>query len=112
MDKIITPEETEAPKELTAEEAKKQFEELISSPIGKDEADKALAEADIKRTQLAIIRQKWLAQAESVRQQLTQIQQKIAMLDEEVLNIELGRAVVFRRALNVADGSENPDVAD
>lgn len=112
MDKIVTPEETKASKELTAEEAKKQFEELISSPISKDEADKALAETDIKRTQLAIIRQKWLSQAEAIRQQLTQTQQKISMLDEEVLNIELERAVVFRRALNVTGDSEKPDVAD
>lgn len=95
--------------ELTAEEAKKQFEELIASPISKDEADKGLAEVDIKRTQLTIIRQKWLSQAESIRQQLTQIQQKISMLDEEILNIELERAVIFRRALNVeTDSEENP----
>jgi hypothetical protein len=92
--------------ELTAEEAKKQFEELIASPISKDEADKGLAEVDIKRTQLAIIRQKWLSQAEAARQQLTQIQQKISMLDEEILNIELERAVIFRRALNVETASE------
>lgn len=92
--------------ELTAEEAKKQFEELIASPISKDEADKGLAEVDIKRTQLTIIRQKWLSQAESIRQQLTQIQQKISMLDEEILNIELERAVIFRRALNVETTAE------
>lgn len=92
--------------ELTAEEAKKQFEELIASPISKDDADKGLAEVDIKRTQLAIIRQKWLSQAEAARQQLTQIQQKISMLDEEILNIELERAVIFRRALNVEPPSE------
>lgn len=92
--------------ELTAEEAKKQFEELIASPISKDEADKGLAEVDIKRTQLAIIRQKWLSQAEAARQQLTQIQQKISMLDEEILNIELERAVIFRRALNVETTAE------
>lgn len=90
----------------TAEEAKKQFEELIASPISKDEADKGLAEVDIKRTQLAIIRQKWLSQAEAARQQLTQIQQKISMLDEEILNIELERAVIFRRALNVETTAE------
>ena len=93
-------EEQKAP-ELTPEEAKKQFEELVASPISKSEADKGLAEVDIKRTQLAIIRQKWLSQAEAARQQLTQIQQKISMLDEEILNIELERAVIFRRALTV-----------
>ena len=91
----------EAEKPTTAEDAKKKFEELIASSISKDEADKGLAEVDIKRTQLAIIRQKWLSQAEAARQQLTQIQQKISMLDEEILNIELERAVIFRRALNV-----------
>lgn len=85
---------------MTPEEAKKQFEELILSPISKKDADKGLSEVDIKRTQLAIIRQKWLSQAEAIRQQLTQIQQKVSMLDEEILNIELERAVIFRRALN------------
>lgn len=100
-----TNEQASAEEQLTPEEAKKQFEELVSSPISKEDADKGLAEVDIKRTQLAIIRQKWLAQAEAVRQQLTQIQQKVALLDEEILNVELERAVIFRRALNAVDNA-------
>lgn len=90
-------------------DVEEKFAELIASPISKEEADKAFAEIDIKRTQLAIVRQKWLSQVEALRQQITQIQQRISLLDEDLLAVELDRAVVFRRALNsvgeVSDGN-------
>lgn len=88
-------------------EIEAKFAELIASPISKEEADKTFAEIDIKRTQLAIIRQKWLSQVEALRQQITQVQQKISMLDEDLLAIELDRAVVFRRALNNVGEASN-----
>lgn len=88
-------------------EIEAKFAELIATPISKEEADKTFAEIDIKRTQLAIVRQKWLSQAEALRQQITQVQQRISMLDEDLLSIELDRAVVFRRALNNVGEASN-----
>lgn len=90
-------------------ESKEQFEKLVNSPITKEEAAKAFANLDIRRTQLAIVRQKWVAQSEAFKQQANQVQQKISMLDEELFNIELERAITFRRTLNSAEEKASTD---
>lgn len=110
----MTEAENTTTKQIDAEEAKKlaaeaneQFEQLIATPLAKDEAEKALADLDVRRMQLTVIRQKWLAQVESIKQQANQVQQKIMALDEELYNTDLERAVIFRRTLN-SIGTDEP----
>lgn len=69
-----------------------KLEALLKTPLSKEEAEKIFSDIEIRRAQLAIIRQKWSAQ-------LTQMQLQIADLDQELLALELDRAVAFRRTL-------------
>lgn len=71
----------------------KKLEELLATPLSEEEARKLFADQDVRRAQLGIVRQKWTAQ-------ITQLQLQITALDEELLAIELDRAVAFRRTLN------------
>lgn len=77
------------------QEEQAKLEELLETPLSEEEARKVFSEQDIRRAQLGIIRQKWTAQ-------ITQLQLQIASLDQELLAIELDRAVAFRRTLNNA----------
>lgn len=80
-----------------------KFEDLLNTPISKEEAEKALADNDVKKMQLMIIRQKWNAQ-------ITQTQLNLSALDEQILALDMERAMIFRRSLNkepgVTDASE------
>ena len=75
------------------EEADAKFQELINSPLSKEDAEKALANNDINRMQLMTVRQKW-------QTQITQLQLQISNLDEQLHALEMERAVIFRRTLN------------
>lgn len=75
------------------EEADAKFQELINSPLSKEDAEKELANNDINRMQLMTIRQKW-------QTQITQLQLQISNLDEQLHALEMERAVIFRRTLN------------
>lgn len=75
------------------EEADAKFQELINSPLSKEDAEKELANNDINRLQLMTIRQKW-------QTQITQLQLQISNLDEQLHALEMERAVIFRRTLN------------
>ena len=75
------------------EEADAKFQELINSPLSKEDAEKELANNDINRMQLMTVRQKW-------QTQITQLQLQISNLDEQMHALEMERAVIFRRTLN------------
>lgn len=75
------------------EEADAKFQELINSPLSKEDAEKELANNDINRIQLMTVRQKW-------QTQITQLQLQISNLDEQLHALEMERAVIFRRTLN------------
>lgn len=75
------------------EEADAKFQELINSPLSKEDAEKELANNDINRMQLMTVRQKW-------QTQITQLQLQISNLDEQLHALEMERAVIFRRTLN------------
>ena len=75
------------------EEADAKFQELITSPLSKEDAEKELANNDINRMQLMTVRQKW-------QTQITQLQLQISNLDEQLHALEMERAVIFRRTLN------------
>ena len=75
------------------EEADAKFQELINSPLSKEDAEKELANNDINRLQLMTVRQKW-------QTQITQLQLQISNLDEQLHALEMERAVIFRRTLN------------
>ena len=87
-------ENQEQPKDAMAE-ADRKLAETLQTPIIKEEAERALADIDVDRAKLSIIRQKWSAQA-------TQYQLQLAALDERLLAMDLDRAVIFRRLLNSA----------
>ena len=74
-------------------EADAKFQELINSPLSKEDAEKELANNDINRMQLMTVRQKW-------QTQITQLQLQISNLDEQLHALEMERAVIFRRTLN------------
>lgn len=94
MDTKAIAEELKAKNEQAAQEkADAEFDKLLNTPMTKDEAEIALADIDIKKMQLAVIRQKWMAQ-------ITQTQLNIAALDEQMLSLDMERAMVFRRTLN------------
>ena len=59
------------------EEADAKFQELINSPLSKEDAEKELANNDINRMQLMTVRQKW-------QTQITQLQLQISNLDEQL----------------------------
>lgn len=75
------------------EEADAKFQELINSPLSREDAEKELANNDINRMQLMTVRQKW-------QTQITQLQLQISNLDEQLHALEMERAVIFRRTLN------------
>ena len=75
------------------EEADAKFQELINSPLSKEDAERDLANNDINRMQLMTVRQKW-------QTQITQLQLQISNLDEQLHALEMERAVIFRRTLN------------
>ena len=75
------------------EEADAKFQELINSPLSKEDAEKELANNDINRMQLMTVRQKW-------QTQITQLQLQISNLDEQLHALEMERAGICRRTLN------------
>ena len=87
---------------VAADEATKAEEELrkaCETPMTREEAEKAIAEIDVERCKLSIVRQKWVAQER-------QLQLNLAALDEQLLALDMDRAVVFRRTLNKAPAGE------
>lgn len=78
------------------EDQQKKLEELLATPLSEDEARKVFAEQDIRRAQLGVVRQKWVAQ-------ITKLQLQVTAIDEELLALDLDRAVAFRRTLNTAE---------
>ena len=86
-------EENKIDEQKAREEADARFNELINSPLSKEDAEKELANNDINRMQLMTVRQKW-------QTQITQLQLQISNLDEQLHALEMERAVIFRRTLN------------
>lgn len=91
---------------LQAEKAKKaaeaqakaaeEFRKELETPIGKDEAEKAFAEIDLRLAQLSVQRIRAVGQA-------TQAQQLVNQIDEQIGIAQIERQVIYRRALNVKD---------
>ena len=86
-------EETKTDGQESTKDADAKFQELINSPLSKEDAEKELANNDINRLQLMTVRQKW-------QTQITQLQLQISNLDEQLHALEMERAVIFRRTLN------------
>ena len=91
-------ESTETESAVADEERKLQ--ELIETPISEDEASKTFADIDVKRMQLMVVRQKWVAQKDAILAQVNQVQLKLDQLDEALCQIEMEKAITFRRTLN------------
>lgn len=79
-----------------AEEAQKKaedaFKKLIETPLSKEEAEKAIADNDIRLAQLRVIRLKKVAELNEV--------------DHAIEMATLDRSVIARRALNPAGAAE------
>lgn len=91
--------QTRAPADPLAEDERK-LQELISTPISKEDAEKAFADIDVKRMQLMVVRQKWVAQKDAILAQVNQVQLKIDQLDEAMYGLEMEKTITFRRTLN------------
>lgn len=76
-------------------ETREDLEAFLKTPLSEEDARKVFAEQDIRRAQLGIVRQKWVAQ-------ITKLQLQVTAIDEELLALDLDRAVAFRRTLNTA----------
>lgn len=100
-DKEPTKEEIAAAQEA----ADAKFQELINSPLSKEDAEKELSNNDINRMQLMTVRQKW-------QTQITQLQLQISNLDEQLHALEMERAVIFRRTLNKGDAKGFGEIVD
>ena len=96
-------EETKTDGQESIKDADAKFQELINSPLSKEDAEKELANNDINRMQLMTIRQKW-------QTQITQLQLQISNLDEQLHALEMERAVIFRRTLNKED--KKPEIGE
>ena len=86
-------------KEAAQAAADAEFQKMLSTPLSREDAEKELADIDVKKMQLAVVRQKWAAQ-------ITQIQLNLANLDEQALSLDMAKAMVFRRALNKPTASD------
>ena len=86
-------------KEAAQAAADVEFQKMLSTPLPREDAEKELADIDVKKMQLAVVRQKWSAQ-------ITQIQLNLANLDEQALSLDMAKAMVFRRALNKPTASD------
>lgn len=79
-----------------AEEAQKKaedaFKKIIETPLSKEEAEKAIADNDIRLAQLRVIRLKKVAELNEV--------------DHAIEMATLDRSVIVRRALNPAGAAE------
>lgn len=98
-------EETKTDEQKDREAADARFNELINSPLSKEDAEKELANNDINRMQLMTVRQKW-------QTQITQLQLQISNLDEQLHALEMERAVIFRRTLNRAGAAPEMKIVE
>lgn len=93
-------EEAEAAAREQQEKAQAELERIINTPITQDEAKKQIADFEVNRAQLRIIRQKWATQATQLRLQLAELESRMSAVDERLLSIDMECSVVFRRTLN------------
>lgn len=101
--------EREAAMKAAMEEQKKRQEELqklLSTPMTKDEAEKALADAAVDAAQLLVARQKLVARQDALRVDIAESQARIDEIDTRLQEISLSKSIVFRRTLNVAAEQE------
>ena len=87
-------EEIAAMKEAEAAQKKAEdaFKKIIETPLSKEEAEKAVADNDIRLAQLRVIRLKKVAELNEV--------------DHAIEMATLDRSVIVRRALNPAGAAE------
>lgn len=83
--------------------AAEEFRKELETPIGKEEAEKAFAEIDLRLAQLSVQRIRAVGQA-------TQAQQLVNQIDEQIGIAQIERQVIYRRVLNVND--ETPHDVD
>lgn len=81
-------------KEAPARTEDDRLRELIESPLSLDDAKKELATNDIEKMKLLVIRQKWETQQ-------AQVALNLASLDEKLRLLDMDRAVILRRTMNV-----------
>lgn len=94
-------EETNHEASIESAEAR-QLAEMLKTPLSKDEAAKKFADSDVLKAQLRIARQRTMYE-------ITQLQLKIAAIDEQLLVAEMDSAVTYRRALNAVDGGKDAE---
>lgn len=90
------------------EKARAKLEQLINTPITQEEAKKQIADFEVNRAQLRIVRQKWATQATQLRLQLAELESRISAVDERLLSIDMECSVVFRRTLNAPTTEGEP----
>lgn len=88
--------------EKQKKEAAERLQALIATPITPEDAKKQIADIEVNRAQLRIIRQKWQAQASQLQLQIMDINARIEAVDERLLALDMEGAVIFRRTLNEA----------
>ena len=81
--------------------AAEEFRKELETPIGKEEAEKAFAEIDLRLAQLSVQRIRAVGQA-------TQAQQLVNQIDEQIGIAQIERQVIYRRVLNVAEPVKGP----
>ena len=82
--------------------AEEEFRKELETPIGKEEAEKAFAENDLRLAQLSVQRIRAVGQA-------TQAQQLVNQIDEQIGIAQIERQVIYRRVLNVEESPSDHD---
>ncbi len=76
--------------------AEEEFRKELETPIDKEEAEKAFAEIDLRIAQLSVQRIRAAGQ-------VSQAQQLVNRIDEQIGIAQIERQVIYRRALNIAE---------
>ena len=98
IEKLKAAKEAQARQQAEAAEA---FRKELETPIPKDEADKAFADIEVRLAQLGVQRVRAVGN-------LTQAQQVVNQIDEQIGIAQLERQIVYRRSLNVKDDEAAP----
>lgn len=90
-----------------AAKEQKELQDLLNTPLTKEEAEKAFADADVNRAQILVARQKLISRQDAHRLALAEAQRAVAEdqrlideCDESLASISLARNIIYRRALN------------
>lgn len=91
-------EKKEAPE--TAKDEFAELEKVLATPIGKDELEKAMADAAVERAQALVMRMKLVARQNAYRQAIAEAQTMIDEIDVRLATVQVSESILFRRRLN------------